>query len=41
MSKRMQSERSLMMNILPYERQDIVCVRPKQTGWTSTERSFR
>ena len=40
MSKWMQSERN-MLSILPYERQDFLCARPKQAGWISTDRSFR
>lgn len=40
MSKWMQLERS-MMNILPCERQNLLCVRSKQTGWHALNRSFR
>ena len=28
------------MHILPWERQDLLCVRPKQAKWISADRSF-
>ena len=41
MSKHVQFGRSNTMYILPWERQDLLCVRPKQAKWISADRSFR
>ena len=41
MSKHMQLGHPNTMHILPWERQDLLCVRPKQAKWISADRSFR